>query len=569
MRPASSLALAALLAACATAHPAPAPAPAYDLVIAHARIVDGSGNPWFYGDVAVAGGRIARVAPDGALAGAPAARRVDAKHVLVLAPGFIDLQGQSDDELLFGDGRVISKITQGVTTEILGEGGTPSPVNAKILALYGPADTADLRRARAFMGPHAFGDWLDAMQRHGNAINVGSFIGAATVRMYAKGASMGAPTAAELDTMRAVVRRAMEDGAFGMASALIYPPGSYAGTEELVAEAQAMAPYHGVYITHMRSEENTLLEAVDEALAIGRRGGVPVEIYHLKAAGPKNWPKAALMVAKIDSARNAGQDVGATMYPYNASGNNLSACLPQWASADGKLLANLKDSATRARIVREASDTSPGAADLCQSVGPERIMVVGIRTAALKPYDGQRLDRIAAAMHEPWADALVDIVVAENDRTGKITFSMSEANVAMQLARPWVLIGTDAGGSNPDSASEIVHPRGYGSYPKILGRYVREQHLLSLEDAVRKMSSGVAARLSLSDRGMVREGMHADLVLFDPATIIDNATYERPHQVSTGIIDVWVNGVAVVQDGRVTGAMPGVALRGPGWTGMR
>jgi dihydroorotase/N-acyl-D-amino-acid deacylase len=403
------------------------------------------------------------------------------------------------------------------------------------------------------------------MQRHGNAINVGSFIGAETVRTYAKGGSMGAPTAAELDTMRAVVRRAMEDGAFGMASALIYPPGSYAGTDELVAEAQAMAPYHGVYITHMRSEENTLLEAIDEALAIGRRGGVPVEIYHLKAAGPRNWPKAALMVAKIDSARNAGQDVGATMYPYNASGNNLSACLPQWASADGKLLANLKDPATRARIVREAADTSPGAADLCQSVGPDRIMVVGIKTAALMQYDGQRLDKIAAAMHKQWADALVDIVVAETNHTGKITFSMSEANVAMQLARPWVLIGTDAGGSNPDSSREIVHPRGYGSYPRILGRYVREQHLLTLEDAVRKMSSGVAARLSLYDRGMVREGMHADLVLFDAATVIDNATYEKPHQVSTGIIDVWVNGVAVVQDGKVTGATPGVALRGPGW----
>ena len=564
MRPIRSASLVFLLAACATGGTSPRPAGAkYDIVITHAKIVDGTGNPWFYGDVAVRNDYIVLVAPDGALKNEGAAQHVDA-HGLVLAPGFIDLQGQSDDELLFKDGRVISKITQGVTTEILGEGSTPAPVNDKILATFDATDTAGRRIASAFTGPHGFGNWLDAMERHHNSINVGSFLGAATIRVYAKGEAVGAPNAAELDTMRAVVRRAMEDGAFGIASALIYPPGSFAGTDELAAEAQAMAPYHGVYITHMRSEENTLLEAMDEAFAIGRRGGVPVEIYHLKAAGPRNWVKAPAMVAKIDSARNAGQDVGATMYPYAASGNNLSACLPQWASADGKLLANLRDSATRARIIHDEMDTGPNALDLCQSVGPDRIMAVGLTTPALKQYDGWRLDKIAAAMGKPWGVALVNIVLAEENRPGKITFSMSEENVAMQLARPWVLIGTDAGGSNPDSSKEIVHPRGYGSYPKILGRYVREQHLLTLEDAVRKMSSGVAARLSLFDRGIIREGMRADLVLFDPATVIDNATFDKPHQVSTGIIWVWVNGVAVLKDGKLTGATPGVAVRGPG-----
>jgi len=554
-----------LLSACATGGTHPArPETAYDLVVTHARIVDGTGNPWFYGDVGVKGDRIARIASDGALANASAAQRIDARGD-VLAPGFIDLQGQSDDELLRTDGRVISKITQGVTTEILGEGSTPAPVNDKILAQFGPEDSAYVRVVSAFQGPHGFGDWLSAMEKHGNSINVGSFLGAETIRVYAKGAAMGTPSPAELDTMRAVTVRAMKDGAFGIASALIYPPGSFAGTAELTAEAQAMAPYHGVYITHMRSEENLFLEAIDEALSIGKNGGVPVEIYHFKAAGPRNWYKAPLAIAKIDSARAAGQDVGATMYPYNASGNNLSACLPQWASADGKLLANLKDSATRARIIRETTDSSPTAADLCQSVGPERIMVVGLVTPQYKRYNGWRLDKIAADMHQPWGDALVTIVVAENNRTGKITFSMKEENVTLQLARPWVVIGTDAGGSNPDSAQELVHPRGYGSYPRILGRYVREQHVLTLEDAVRKMSSAVAARLSLFDRGLIREGMYADLVLFDPATIIDNATYERPHQVSTGVLDVWVNGVAVVRDTKVTGARPGVALRGPGW----
>jgi dihydroorotase/N-acyl-D-amino-acid deacylase len=554
---------AALLAACATAGRSPTgDGDSYSLVISHAKIVDGTGNPWFYGDVGVRGDRIARVAPDGALADARADQRIDAKGQ-VLAPGFIDMQGQSY-ELLDGDGRDVSKITQGVTTEILGEGGTPAPVNDKILATYPATDTAGLRTERQFTGPHGFGAWLTAMQHHGMSVNVGSFVGSETVRIYAKGEATGAPTAAELDTMRAVVQRAMRDGAFGIGSALIYPPGSFAGTNELTAMAKAMAPYHGVYITHMRSEENTLLEAVDEALAIGRNGGVPVEIYHLKAAGPKNWSKAPAMVAKIDSARNAGQDVGATMYPYSASGNGLSACLPQWASADGKLLANLKDPVIRARVVHDASDTGPNALDLCQGLA-DRIMVVGLLTPALKQYDGWRLDKIAAAMNEPWADAVVDIVIAEDNKTGKITFSMTEENVAMQLVRPWVLIGTDAGGSDPDSSHDIVHPRGYGSYPKILGRYVREQHLLTLEDAVRKMSSGPAARLSLLDRGLIREGMFADLVLFDPATVIDKATFEKPHQISVGITDVWVNGVQVVHNSAPTGAKPGVAVRGPGW----
>jgi dihydroorotase/N-acyl-D-amino-acid deacylase len=474
------------------------------------------------------------------------------------------MQGQSY-ELLTGDGRDVSKITQGVTTEILGEGDTPAPVNDKIFATLSPTDTADRRILSQFTGPHGFGHWLDAMQAHGMSVNVGSFVGAATVRVYAKGEATGEPNAAELDTMRAVVKRAMEDGAFGFASALIYPAGSFAGTNELTEMAKAMAPYHGVYITHMRSEENTLLEAIDEAMSIGRNGGVPVEIYHLKAAGPKNWAKAPAMVAKIDSARNAGQDVGATMYPYSASGNNLSACIPQWASADGKLMANLKDSATRAKIVHEVADTGPGSADLCQGLA-DRIMVVGLVTPAYKQYDGWRMDKIAAAMNMPWNDALVTLVIAEDNKLGKITFSMTEENVSMQLARPWVLIGTDAGGSDPDSSHDIVHPRGYGSYPKILGRYVREQHLLTLEDAVRKMSSGPAARLSLFDRGVIREGMFADLVLFDPATVIDKATFEKPHQLSVGILNVWVNGVMVVHDGKPTGAKPGRALRGPGWT---
>jgi dihydroorotase/N-acyl-D-amino-acid deacylase len=563
MRPLSLSLLVAALAACAGTHAGTAPAPggSYDVVITGGRLVDGTGDPWTYADVGIRGDRIVRVAPGGALASAPAARRVDAKG-LVVAPGFIDIQAQSYDALLTGDGRAISKITQGVTTEILGEGDTPAPVNDKLLAAYTPADSQWVRAIRGFTGPHGFGAWLDAMERHGNAVNVGSFLGAATVRAYAKGQAQGAPTAAELDTMRLVVRDAMEDGAFGVASALIYPPGSYAGTDELVEMAKAMAPYHGVYITHMRSEEDSLLEAMDEALAIGRRGGVPVEIYHLKASGPRNWSKAAAMVAKIDSARAAGQDVGATMYPYPASSNSLAACFPQWASENGKLLANLRDPAMRARIVREATDTTSLAA-LCQSTGASRIMVLGFTKPELKKYEGWRLDRIAQDMHENWGDAMTDLTLAEDGKLAKITFGMSDENVAMQLRKPWVVIGTDAGALNPDSALSqgLTHPRAYGSYPRILGRYVREQGVLTLEDAIRRMTWGVAQRLSIRDRGLVKEGMYADVVVFDPATVIDRATYEKPHQVSVGIRDVLVNGVAVVKDGTVTGARPGKAVR--------
>ena len=561
--------VALLLAACAgSTHTGASTSPvgSYDVVISGGKIVDGTGNPWYFGDVGLRGDRIAIVAPAGALAVASASTRIDAQG-MVIAPGFIDIQGQSNEQLLTGDGRVISKITQGVTTEILGEGDTPAPVNDKILATFSPSDTAGVRIAKQFTGEHGFGAWLDAMQRHGNSINVGSFIGAGTIRAYANGEAQGTPTAAQLDTMRRVTRDAMRDGAFGVASALIYPPGSYAGTRELIEIAKAMAPYHGVYISHVRSEGDSLLEAIDEALAIGRAGGVPVEIYHLKAAGHHAWGKAAEMVSKIDSARAAGQDVGATMYPYTASGNGLDACVPPWAAENGKLLANLRDPATKARIIDEAMDSTPGKPSYCQESGPGPIMVVGLlSTPSLAKYEGWRLGKIAEDMHESWGAAMADIVLTSGGRAGKLTFSMTDENVAMQLKRPWVVIGTDAEGFDPDSAKGLTHPRAYGSYPRLLGKYVREEHLLTLEDAIRKFSSGVAERLSLPDRGLLRAGMYADVVVFDPATIVDKATYEKPHQLSVGVKDVFVNGVAVVKDGVATGARPGRVLRGIGAT---
>ena len=540
--------------------------PTYDLVIANGRIVDGSGNAWYYGDVAVRGDRVVRIAPRGALANTRAAHRVDARG-LVVAPGFIDIQSHSRGAFLGGDGRIVSKVTQGITTEIMGEGSTNAPANALTAGLDERATPAQRQEALRFAGPRGFDAWLRAMEANGPSANVGSFVGATTVRMYGKGMAEGAASAVELDSMRAVVRNAMEDGAFGIASALIYPPGTFASTEELVETAKVMAPFGGVYITHMRSEADELLEAIDEALRIGREGGVPVEIYHLKAAGRRNWHKAALAVAKIDSARAAGQDIAADMYPYVAGGTGLSACLPPWASADGKLLANLADPAQRARMKAEVLQERTEWENLCQLATPEGVTVSALRSPQYQQYSGQTVAQIAAALGKEWPDAVMDLVQTEQGRIGAMYFIASEENLALQMRQPWIKFGTDAGGIDPDSARSLTHPRAYGTFTRVLGKYVRDDRVMPLEDAVRKMSSAVANRLSIKDRGVLREGAFADIVVFDPATVADKATYQQPHQLSVGMHHVFVNGVQVVRDGRHTGAKPGRVVRGPGWVG--
>jgi dihydroorotase/N-acyl-D-amino-acid deacylase len=561
------LMLALSLAACARRGPSGAPSPdrgTYDVIIENGRIVDGTGIPWTHGDLGMRGDRSVAGAPRGALRSARARQRVDARGQIV-APGFIDIQGHSWEALLWRDGRVISKVTQGVTSEILGEATTPAPSNDKIEALEEISEMEPERAAlqRAFAGDRGFGAWLDALERHENSVNVGSYLGATTVRAYAMGQTPGDAGPAQLDTMRAVVRNAMRDGAFGISSALIYPPGSYASTRELIEMMKAMAPYHGGYITHMRSEDDSLFEAMDEAFRIAREGGVRLDIYHLKASNRRNWGKAAGAVAKIDSARAAGLDVGATMYPYPFSGNNLGECFPDWAAEEGKLLDNLRDAQARERILREMAD--PDGAPLCQREGPTGYMIAGFRKPEYAKYEGKLLSDIAADMGKPWPETVVELIVTEGRDLSKINFTMSEDNVQMQIRWPWVVIGTDAGGVNPDSARSVVHPRAYGTYPRILGRYVREQKLFTLEEAVRKMTSAVATRLGLRDRGLLREGMFADVVVFDDKTVIDLATPEKPHQLSRGVAHVFVNGVQVLRDGQHTGATPGRVVRGPGW----
>jgi dihydroorotase/N-acyl-D-amino-acid deacylase len=561
-----SAATALVLSACT--HPTTNPTPGsvsgerFDVIIENGRVVDGTGAAWFYGDVGIRGDRIAAVTPRGLLHSAAAITRVDARN-MVVAPGFIDIQDQSGGQLLLGDGRQLGKVTQGVTTGILGEGSTPAPLNPANL----PADASELQRR--FSQPHGFDAWLSAMQAHGISQNVGSFVGAGTIRQYGMAERMGAATGATLDSMRAAVRRAMEDGAFGMASALIYPPNTFATTEELIEESKAMAPYGGVYISHMRSEADHLLEGVDEVVRISRDGGVPGEIYHLKAAGTRNWSKEAPMIAKIDSARAAGIDVQANMYPYTAGATGLTSCLPPSYSAEGKLFDNIANAEIRARIHEEVAHPTSEWENLCELASPNGVLITNLRKPENQPYIGKRLDEIARMKNEDYLDAAMDLILSEHSRVETTYFLMSEDNVKLQLRQPWMKIGTDAGGPDPDSVRALVHPRTFGNYPRILGKYVRDEKVIPLEDAVRKMTSAVATRLSIRDRGLLKPGMFADVVVFDPATIADRATYEQPKQLSVGVRDVWVNGVQVLRDGNHTGATPGRALRGPGYRSTR
>ncbi len=536
-----------------------------DVLIRGAKVVDGSGNPWFYGDVALSGDRILDIAPPGSIP-VESARDVVEAAGMIVCPGFIDIQSHSIVPLMV-DGRCLSKITQGVTTEIMGEAYTPAPIGGRNTAELRHSPYADLSEWRQqAKGWTRFRHWLEAAAEAGVSPNVGSFLGGGTLRQYGRGMDMGPSNADELDTMRRVMAEAMEDGAFGVSYALIYPPDSYIDTDEIVEVCKVVARYGGVYITHLRSEADALLEALDEAIEIGERSGAAVEVYHLKAIGKRNWHKIPSVLARINEARAAGLDITADQYPYVGSGTGLTSVLPPWAFAGGKFYDNLRDPEMRAKI-REAALNPTGdweaMADLCTPAG---VMPVGFEQAHNRQYAGKRLTEIAEMRNQHWVDAAMDLLLDEGQRISTIYFTITEDNMASQLQQPWNKISTDAGGMDPAWAKDKgpVHPRAYGTYTRVLGKYVREDRVLTVEDAVRKMSSAVADRLGLRDRGTLRAGCFADVVIFDPETVGDRATFADPHQLSVGIRDVWVNGQRVVKGGEHTGAKPGQFVAGPG-----
>jgi len=531
-----------------------AQAPQVDLIITNAKIVDGTGAPWFYGDLAVSKNRIERITPRGMLAAVPSRQKIDARGTLVLSPGFIDVQSHSRDALLTGDGRVISKVSQGITTEIMGEGTSDAPASAK----------SDTEANSKFAGPHGFARWMDAIKAHGSSVNFGSFVGQGTIRAFAKGMAGGKATQAEIELMKAAMKEAMQDGAFGLASALIYPPGSYSDTEEIIEVAKVMAPFGGIYITHMRSEADDIFPALNEAIRIGKEAKAPVELYHLKMAGRRNWPKSAELLASINNARAQGVDLQANMYPYTAGSTGLTACLPPWSAEDGKLYDKVVNPQMRDKMRAEMLADRTNWENLCAAATPEGVLVLGLLKPENKIYAGKYLSEIAAMKRKTWTETVFDLLASEKQRIGTVFFMMSDENVEAKLKQPWMKIGTDAGGADPDKAPSLVHPRSYGTATRILGYYVRERKVLQLEDAIRKMTSATALRLNIMDRGLLKPGFMADLVLFDPATVGSPATYTEPHQVSTGIHSVFVNGVAVWQAGKHTGATPGDIVRGPG-----
>ncbi len=535
----------------------------FDLVIRHGRIIDGTGSPWYAGDVGIRGGRIAAI---GRLDSAAARQTVDAAG-MVVAPGFIDMLGQSELSILVSPS-LPSKIFQGITTEITGEGSSAGPLNDSIVA----ADRDGYAHYRVTPDWRTLGEYFTRLERQRIGINFASYVGATQVRRMVLGDGDRQPTAGELDRMRALVRDAMAEGAVGVSTALQYPPAPYARTPELIALATEAARVGGVYATHMRSEGSEIDAALDEAIAIGAGAGIPVEIWHLKVAGKPNWGRMAHVVARIDSARRAGVDIAADTYAYPAWFNSMSAFVPPWAHDGGtaKLVERLKDPAARRRIRREMLDPSGTWDNEWQEIpGPASVLIGVVQNPALERYMGKTLAQVAAARGTDPIATLLDLLVEDAGYTSVAVFGMSEPDVTLALRQPWVSINNDSQGASPDGllGREHPHPRAYGTFPRILRKYVREEHRLTLEDAIRKFTSLPAQRMRLGDRGVLKVGMWADVVVFDPATVRDRATFADPNQLSEGMQWVLVNGTPVIADGKATGALPGQVLRGPGWRG--
>jgi len=534
----------------------------YDVIIKNGKIIDGSGNPWVSGDVAIRGDRIVKI---GKLNSTNAKRIIDA-HNLVVAPGFIDMLGQSEMALLI-DNRSLSKLSQGITSEITGEGNSIAPQNALTLSELQP----ELDHYHLTVDWTTLDGYFRRLEKSGTPLNIGTYVGAAQVRQAVLGGVDRAPTSEELEKMKALVAEAMQQGAFGVSTALIYPPGHYAKTEELIELAKVAGQYGGIYATHMRSEGQSEAAALDEALRIGREGHLPVEIFHLKVIGKPRRGTMPKIVDAIQAARDSGQDVSADMYPYIAGGTALASSLPPWVADGGtdKLLERLKDPATRAKIEQELATEHPNWENLYLGSGrASGIIVSGVVNPDLKKYDGKTLAEIAKEQRKEPLDALMDFVIADKAQTGAIYFIASENDLRYGLQQPWTGIGLDGGETSLDGPlfDPHNHPRAFGSMPRFLGHYVREEHLLPLEQAIRKITSLPAQRERLRDRGLLREGFFADITIFDPATIIDKATYENPAEISEGVKYVFVNGKLEYESGKLTGTIAGRVLRGPGWT---
>jgi N-acyl-D-amino-acid deacylase len=540
--------------------PAQTPTLPFDVVITYGHIIDGTGSPWYSGDVGIRDGKIAAI---GNLAAAPRKRTIDAAGKVV-APGFIDMLGQSELTILV-DPRLPSKVFQGITSEITGEGNSIAPLNDAIIQ----SDRSGYEHFKITPDWRTFRQYFARLEKQGIGINLASYVGATQVRRMVLGDDDKQPTPEQLEQMKTLVREAMKDGAVGVSTALQYPPAPYAKTEELIALATEAGKSGGIYATHMRNEGDSVLEAIYEALRIGREAQVPVEIWHIKVAGKNNWGRMPEVVAKINAARASGCDVTADTYAYTAWYNDFSAFIPPWAHDGGtaKLVERLKDPETREKIRKDMLTPSKDWNNEWQEIpGPDAIMIGAVENPDLLPMQGKRLSEIAKQWNKDPMDALFDFLI-QDPSTGVAVFAMSQPDVTLALQQPWVAIDNDSEGTSPEGllGQAHPHPRAYGTFPRILAKYVREEKVLTLEDAIRKFSALPAQRMRLTDRGVLKAGMWADVVVFDPATVRDRATFDNPNQLSEGMEYVLVNGVPVIDQGKMTGALPGKVLRGPGY----
>ena len=532
----------------------------FDVVIKHGTVYDGSGSEPRHVDVAIRGDRIAGVGDFSKAA----AKNIVAANGLAVAPGFINMLSWSNESLI-QDGRSQSEIRQGVTTEIMGEGESMGPVNDAIRA-HMLRQQKDIHYEIKW---NTLAEYLRYLEARGISCNVASFLGATTVREYVIGFEDKAPTPQQLDEMRDVVRKEMEAGALGIGTSLIYPPAFYAKTDELIELCKVAAKYQGKYISHMRSEGNRLLEALDELIRISREGGISAEVYHIKAAGQQNWPKIDNLLSHIEAAQNEGLKIRANMYTYTAAGTGLDACLPPWTEDGGypALFKRLRDPAAREKISTQVKIDSNEWENLYLAAGlPDKILLVGFKSEKLKPLTGKSLAEVAKMRGQDPITTIMDLIAEDESRIDTIYFLMSEENVKKEIAKPWISFGSDEASQAPESVflKSNPHPRAYGNFARVLGKYVREEKVISLREAVRRLSGLPATNLGLDHRGFIKEGMFADVVVFDPATIADRATFEKPHQYAIGVKQVFVNGVQVIKDGEHTGAKSGRALWGPG-----